>query len=101
MKEDSSMTKEELIGELAEMRRRFAEQQAIDERRKQMDEAMQRAFDDLENLARILMREDEFKRLLGIPCERRLLALIPVGVPAERPIKEKKPLEQVLHWEKF
>lgn len=48
MKEDSSKTKEELIGELAEMRRRFAEQQAMDEKRKQMDDAMQRAFDDLE-----------------------------------------------------
>jgi nitroreductase len=49
----------------------------------------------------ILMREDEFKRLLGVPSERRLLALIPVGVPAEWPIKEKKPLEQVIHWERF
>jgi hypothetical protein len=27
--------------------------------------------------------------------------LIPVGVPAEAPTKEKKPLELVLHWEKY
>lgn len=48
-----------------------------------------------------LPREQEFKRLLGVPADRRLLALIPVGVPLEWPTKEKKPLEQVLHWEKF
>lgn len=48
MKEDSRKTKEQLIGELAEMRRRFAEQQTVDEKRKQMDDALQKAFDDLE-----------------------------------------------------
>jgi nitroreductase len=45
--------------------------------------------------------ETEFKSFLGIPEDKRLLALIPVGVPAEWPQKEKKPLEAVLHWEKF
>jgi hypothetical protein len=29
------------------------------------------------------------------------MALIPVGVPAESPQREKKPLAQVIHWEKF
>jgi hypothetical protein len=29
------------------------------------------------------------------------MALIPVGVPDEWPEREKKPLEQVIHWEKF
>jgi nitroreductase len=48
-----------------------------------------------------LPREEEFKRLLGVPADRRLLALIPVGVPTEWPEKDKKPLEQVLHWERF
>lgn len=48
MKDDSSKTKEELIGELVEMRRRLAEQQTVDEKRKQMDDALQKAFDDLE-----------------------------------------------------
>lgn len=45
--------------------------------------------------------EKEFKELLGVPAEKRLLTLVPIGVPVEWPTKEKKPLEQVLHWEKF
>lgn len=45
--------------------------------------------------------EKEFKELLGVPEEKRLLTLVPIGVPVEWPTKEKKPLEQVLHWEKF
>ena len=46
-------------------------------------------------------REEEFKRLLGVPEDRRLLTLIPVGVPAEAPTRQKKTLEQVLHWERY
>ena len=45
--------------------------------------------------------ESQFKALLGVPDDKRLLTLVPVGVPVEWPTKEKKPLEQVLHWEKF
>ncbi|MCD6290447.1 MAG: nitroreductase family protein [Anaerolineae bacterium] len=45
--------------------------------------------------------EEEFKKLLGVPREKRLLTLVPIGVPAEWPTKEKKPLEEVLHWEKY
>jgi nitroreductase len=48
-----------------------------------------------------LPREEFYKGLLGIPPEKRLLALVPVGVPAESPTKEKKPLEEVLHWERY
>jgi len=48
-----------------------------------------------------LPREEEFKRLLGVPEDRRLLTLIPVGVPAEAPTRQKKALEQVLHWERY
>ncbi|MEZ0396457.1 MAG: nitroreductase family protein [Anaerolineales bacterium] len=48
-----------------------------------------------------LPREEEFKRLLGVPPEKRLMALVPVGVPDESPTREKKPLEQVIHWEKY
>jgi nitroreductase len=48
-----------------------------------------------------LPKEVEYKRLLAIPDDRRILALITVGVPAAWPEKEKKPLEQVVHWEKF
>lgn len=48
-----------------------------------------------------LPREEEFKALLGIPKERKLLTLVPIGVPAEWPTKEKKPLDEVLHWERY
>lgn len=45
--------------------------------------------------------EGQFKALLGVPDDKRLLTLVPIGVPVEWPVKEKKPSEQVLHWEKF
>jgi len=48
-----------------------------------------------------LPREEEFKQLLGIPKTKRLITLVPVGVPAESPSVEKKSLEQVLHWERY
>jgi nitroreductase len=48
-----------------------------------------------------LRREEEFKELLGIPKEKRLLTLIPIGVPVKWPTKEKKPLEAVIHWERY
>lgn len=49
----------------------------------------------------VLPREEHFKDLLDIPDEKRLMALIPVGIPAEKPEREKKPLTQVIHWERF
>jgi nitroreductase len=48
-----------------------------------------------------LPREAQFKTLLGVPSEKRVMALVPVGVAAETPMPEKKPLEKVLHWEKY
>jgi nitroreductase len=48
-----------------------------------------------------LPREEEFKKLLRVPKEKRLLTLVPIGVPTRWPAKEKKPLEQVLHWERY
>ena len=45
--------------------------------------------------------EEEFKELLGVPPDKRLLTLIPLGVPIEWPGKEKKSLEEVIHWEKY
>ncbi len=48
-----------------------------------------------------LPREEEFKALLGVPEGKRLLTLVPLGVPAEWPTVEKKPLEAVIHWEKY
>ena len=48
-----------------------------------------------------LPREAQFKALLEVPGEKRVMALVPVGVAAETPMPEKKPLEKVLHWEKY
>ena len=48
-----------------------------------------------------LPREEEFKELLGVPDNRRLLTLVPIGVPVEWPTQTKKPLAEVLHWERF
>jgi nitroreductase len=48
-----------------------------------------------------LPREDEFKKLLDIPTSKRLITLVPVGVPAESPSVDKKPLSEVIHWEKY
>jgi len=45
--------------------------------------------------------EEEFKALLNIPENKRLLTLIPIGVPDEWPTKEKRTLSEVLHWEKY
>jgi nitroreductase len=46
-----------------------------------------------------LRREDEFKALLGVPVEKRLFTLVPLGVPVEWPSKEKKSLESVVFWD--
>ena len=48
-----------------------------------------------------LPREEEFKALLFVPKGKRLLALVPVGVPEEWPEVEKRPLESVLHWQVY
>jgi nitroreductase len=45
--------------------------------------------------------ETEFKTLLSIPKGKRLLALVPIGVPVEWPEIEKRPLESVLHWQVY
>lgn len=48
-----------------------------------------------------LPHEEEFKKLLGVPEEKRLLTLVPIGVPAEEPTREKRSLQEVLHWERY
>jgi nitroreductase len=45
--------------------------------------------------------EEEFKTILCVPKGKRLLALIPIGVPGESPTVEKRPLESVLHWQVY
>jgi nitroreductase len=48
-----------------------------------------------------LPREEEFKALLGIPQDKRLLTLVPIGVPVRWPTKEKRSLGDVIHWERY
>ena len=48
-----------------------------------------------------LPREEEFKTLLLVPKGKRLLALVPIGVPVEWPSIEKRSLESVLHWQVY
>jgi nitroreductase len=48
-----------------------------------------------------LPHEEQFKRWLHVPEEKRLLTLVPIGVPVVWPTKEKKSLDEVLHWEKY
>jgi nitroreductase len=48
-----------------------------------------------------LRREDDLKLALGVPPEKRLMMLIPLGVPGAWPAKEKKSLADVIHWERY
>jgi nitroreductase len=48
-----------------------------------------------------LPREEEFKELLGIPEGKRLLTLVPIGVPTEWPTCKKRTLKEVIHWERY
>ena len=41
------------------------------------------------------------RRMVGAPDGFRLISLLAIGRPAENPEKEKRPLSEVLHWEKF
>ena len=49
----------------------------------------------------LLPYEDMVKSLLGVPAAKRLMALIPVGVPAVIPKPKKRALKDVLHWERY
>jgi nitroreductase len=40
-------------------------------------------------------------RLVGAPPIYKLVSLIPIGNPAEIPEQPKRPLADVLHWEKY
>jgi len=48
-----------------------------------------------------LPHENELKGLLGVPKGRRLLTLVSIGVPTAWPTREKRPLSDVLHWERY
>jgi nitroreductase len=40
-------------------------------------------------------------KMVGAPPDCKLISLVSVGYPEERPIKIKRPLSDVLHWEKY
>jgi nitroreductase len=48
-----------------------------------------------------LRLEEQIKDLLNVPKEKRLLTLVPLGVPVEWPTREKKSLQEVIHWETY
>lgn len=48
-----------------------------------------------------LPHENLLKALLKIPLKKRVMALVPIGISDETPQPKKRPLEEVLHWEKF
>jgi nitroreductase len=40
-------------------------------------------------------------KAFGAPEDRALIAIVSFGYPAEEPVIEKRPLDDVLHWERF
>ena len=40
-------------------------------------------------------------KAFGAPPDRKLIAIVSFGYPAEAPVVEKRALSDVLHWEKF
>ncbi len=48
------------------------------------------------------LRYEEMKEILGVPKEKVLLAILAVGYPDEQPkVKPRKPLKEVLHYERY
>jgi nitroreductase len=45
--------------------------------------------------------EEPIKKLLGIPEGLRVLCTVSVGYPDEKPSRNRRPLEEVTHWEKY
>lgn len=39
--------------------------------------------------------------MLAVPAEYRLVSLVPIGRPVDKPNPPKRPLDEVLHWERF
>ena len=46
-------------------------------------------------------KEEKVKEVLGIPEEMRLIAMTPLGYPAEEkePVSERKPMEEIVHYD--
>lgn len=51
---------------------------------------------------RMLAQEAHGKEVLGVPADKRLLAVLPIGRPSETPAQApKKPLSEILHRERY
>jgi len=44
---------------------------------------------------------EKIRKMVGAPETCKLVSLLAIGHPAEEPEKEKRPLSEVLHWEKY
>jgi nitroreductase len=44
---------------------------------------------------------NQVRELVGVPAEQQLVSLVALGYPAEEPPVEKKPLTDVLRWERY
>jgi len=44
---------------------------------------------------------DFIRATIGAPDDYKLIAVVALGYPAEQPNREKRPLHDVLHWEKY
>ena len=44
---------------------------------------------------------EKIRKMVGAPETHKLVSLLAIGYPAEEPEKEKRPLSEVLHWEKY
>jgi len=45
--------------------------------------------------------EEPIKRILGIPGRLRVLCMVSLGYPAEKPTRGRQPLKSKVHWEKY
>lgn len=47
-------------------------------------------------------KEEEMKKVLGVPERLRLVIFLPIGAPASAPSQAaKRPLAEMVHWEKY
>jgi nitroreductase len=44
---------------------------------------------------------EKVRKLVGAPETHKLISLLAIGHPAQESEKEKRPLSEVLHWEKY
>jgi nitroreductase len=49
-----------------------------------------------------LFQEADFRRVLGVPADHGIYALVPVGYPVGRfgPVR-RRPVDDVLHWDRW